>query len=70
VLPEFQGRGIGKQLTDASLAFLHAVRVRLIGLETMPESHNNLGLYPKKGFQLGLLTFHLTKPFVIPQRVW
>jgi ribosomal protein S18 acetylase RimI-like enzyme len=61
VLPEYQGRGIGKQLITASINFLRRSGVRVIGLETMPESPDNLGLYTKMGFRSGLLTFLLTK---------
>jgi ribosomal protein S18 acetylase RimI-like enzyme len=59
VLPEYQGRGIGKQLIAASLGYLRRVPARVIGLETMPESPYNLGLYVRQGFQARLLTFLL-----------
>lgn len=61
VLPKFQGCGIGKGLIHASLGYLRESGVSVIGLETMPESPFNLGLYLKMGFRPGLLTFQLTK---------
>lgn len=61
VLPEFQGRGIGKQLIAASLDYLGREPGRVIGLETMPDSPDNLGLYLRRGFQARLLTLQLGK---------
>jgi ribosomal protein S18 acetylase RimI-like enzyme len=63
VLPKFQGQGIGQQLVAASINYLHESGVRVIGLETIPESPYNLnrGLYHKTGFRSRLLTFLLTK---------
>ena len=61
VLPEFQGQGIGKQLISASLDYLRRDPRRTIGLETMPESPNNLGLYLRMGFQTRLLTLLLER---------
>lgn len=61
VLPEYQGRGIGKRLTAASLDYLQQEPSRVIGLETMPESHYNLGLYLKLGFQTRLPTILMGK---------
>lgn len=76
VLPEYQRQGLGKQLIAASLDYLrrssrhgnschgtscHGNSCRLIGLETMPESAYNLGLYLKLGFQARFPTFLLTK---------
>jgi len=62
VHPAFQGRGIGKQLLGASLDYLRRRPGRTIGLETMPGSPGNLGLYLKRGFQPRFLTIHLRKP--------
>jgi ribosomal protein S18 acetylase RimI-like enzyme len=59
VLPEFQGRGIGKQLIAASLEYLRQDPARVIGLETMPESPYNMGLYLRQGFEARLPTFYL-----------
>jgi GNAT superfamily N-acetyltransferase len=61
VLPELQGRGIGKELIEASLDYLRRRPSRMIGLETMPGSPGNLGLYLKRGFEPRFLTIHLQK---------
>jgi len=61
VLPEYQGRGVGKQLIGASLEYLRRDANRVIGLETMPESPYNLGLYLRRGFQARLPTLLLSK---------
>ena len=62
VLPEHQGRGVGKQLIAASLEYLRQDPQRLVGLETMPESPANLGLYLRLGFQPRRLTLYVTRP--------
>jgi len=61
VLPECQGRGIGRRLMGASLEYLRRDAGRVIGLETMPESPSNLGLYLRWGFQARLPTLLLRK---------
>ena len=63
VLPEYQRRGIGKQLIAASVDYLRRAPQpgRVIGLETMPDSPYNLGLYLRLGFQARFLTFLLSK---------
>ena len=61
VLPEWQGKGIGKRLITASLGYLRQRPGRMIGLSTMPESPYNLGLYLKRGFQMRYLTLFLRK---------
>jgi len=60
VLPGQQGQGIGKRLIAASLGYLQRDPSRVVGLETMPESPNNLGLYLKLGFQTRMLTLALS----------
>ena len=67
VLPQVQGRGIGKQLIAASLAYLRRDSARVIGLETMAESPNNLGLYLRQGFQAVPPTFSLSKVLAASQ---
>ncbi len=61
VLPGFQGQGIGKRLIAASLDYLRQEPGRVIGLETMPDSPYNLGLYLKQGFRLRPLTLRMSK---------
>jgi ribosomal protein S18 acetylase RimI-like enzyme len=66
VLPTYQGRGIGQQLIAASMGYLQRRGCRLIGLETMPESPNNVGLYMRQGFACRFLTLALVKPLGRP----
>jgi ribosomal protein S18 acetylase RimI-like enzyme len=61
VLPEHQGRGIGKLLLQASLRYLRQDPHRVVGLETMPDSSSNLGLYLKHGFRLSHPTLLLRR---------
>ncbi|HUV88416.1 MAG TPA: N-acetyltransferase [Anaerolineae bacterium] len=61
VLPEYQGHGIGQQLISASLEYLRQDPGRVMGLETMPESPYNLGLYLRRGFQARFPTLLLSK---------
>jgi GNAT superfamily N-acetyltransferase len=46
---QFQGMGIGRALVDGAVGYL-SERCSLIGLETMPESGANIGLYTRAGF--------------------
>jgi ribosomal protein S18 acetylase RimI-like enzyme len=62
VQPERQGRGIGRRLVTAAVDYLRRDPDRLIGLETMPDSPTNLGLYLRLGFQVRLLSLHVSKP--------
>ena len=64
VLPDFQGIGIGKKLISASVDYLQQRSVDTIGLETMPMSSRNLGLYLKLGFQPTSPTLLLEKKLV------
>jgi ribosomal protein S18 acetylase RimI-like enzyme len=68
VLPEYQGRGIGKQLIAASVDYMRRSPQpgRVIGLETMPDSPYNLGLYLRLGFRARFLTFLLGKTLEQP----
>ena len=49
VLPSYQGRGAGKEMLRMCLRYLESSRCTDIGLETMPESQLNLGMYLKVG---------------------
>jgi ribosomal protein S18 acetylase RimI-like enzyme len=66
VLPQYQGQGLGKALIAAGLGYLRRDPERVIGLETMPESANNLGLYLKQGFQLRFPTVLLGQALAAP----
>jgi ribosomal protein S18 acetylase RimI-like enzyme len=46
---QFQGMGIGKALVESAVRYLRG-RCSVIGLETMPESGANIGLYTRAGF--------------------
>jgi len=46
---QFQGLGIGTALVEAAVGYLDR-KCDIIGLETMPESGANIGLYTKLGF--------------------
>ncbi|MBA2707283.1 MAG: GNAT family N-acetyltransferase [Gemmatimonadaceae bacterium] len=56
VHPDHQGRGIGKAVVTAGLELLKANGAKVIGLETMPRTMDNIGFYSS----LGLLPGHLT----------
>lgn len=56
---QHQGSGIGRALMGESVAYLRE-HVRTVGLETMPESGTNLGLYTKGGFAVTHPTILLT----------
>ncbi len=68
VLPEYQGADIGQNLIKASLGYLRQRGCKTIGLETMPQTIYNLGLYLKLGFRPVFLTLLLTKDLQ-PQQV-
>lgn len=51
VLPSYQAMGFGKELLKRSLMYLEDQRCVDIGLETMPESQVNLGMYLKVGLR-------------------
>lgn len=46
---QMQGRGIGKALVSRATGYLRG-RASTVGLETMPDSGTNIGLYAKAGF--------------------
>jgi ribosomal protein S18 acetylase RimI-like enzyme len=49
VLPDYQGKGVGKELVKHSLEYLDDMDCADIGLETMPENQVNLGMYLRIG---------------------
>ncbi len=61
VLPSYQARGLGKDLLRSSLRYLEDQRCVDIGLETMPESSTNLGMYLKVGLRPEGMVFVLGK---------
>mgnify|MGYP005843237173 CR=1 FL=1 len=61
VHPCRRGRHIGLELLQAALASLQAAGCTTIGLETMPDSPYNVGLYARAGFRLTFPTLTLTR---------
>lgn len=60
VRPDRQGLGLGKAIIRSAVEWLVEQRVRVIGLETMPRTVENIGFYSKLGFIPGHLTITLT----------
>ncbi|MFN8571882.1 MAG: GNAT family N-acetyltransferase [Gemmatimonadaceae bacterium] len=60
VRPDAQGRGLGKRIVNAGTAWLQSRGVRVIGLETMPRTMDNIGFYSGLGFVPQRLTITLT----------
>ena len=60
VRTEYQGSGAGKDVVERGIAWLRERRARVIGLETMPRTMDNIGFYSGLGFIPGRLTVTLT----------
>jgi GNAT superfamily N-acetyltransferase len=60
VRPEHQGAGLGTTIVRAGLSWLRRQGARVIGLETMPRTVDNIGFYSALGFVPGALTITLT----------
>lgn len=60
VRPEWQGTGVGKVVVQAGIDRLREAHARVIGLETMPRTMDNIGFYSRLGFLPGPLTVTLT----------
>ncbi len=60
VRPDYQGSGLGTKIVKAGLSFLRTHGARVIGLETMPRTVDNIGFYSALGFVPGALTITLT----------
>jgi GNAT superfamily N-acetyltransferase len=60
VAPPFQGGGLGTQVVKAGIGWLRRDGARVIGLETMPRTVDNIGFYSALGFVPGPLTITLT----------
>jgi GNAT superfamily N-acetyltransferase len=57
-----QERGAGGEIVRAGMGWLKRQGVRVIGLETMPRTVENIGFYSRLGFLPGHLTVSLTRP--------
>ena len=60
VRTDLQGHGAGKEVVERGVAWLRAQGARIIGLETMPRTMDNIGFYSGLGFVPGRLTITLT----------
>ena len=68
VRTEYQGTGLGKEVVERGVAWLVRGGVRVIGLETMPRTMDNIGFYSRLGFAPGRLTITLTLDAVSSDR--
>src|SRR3982751_2794018 len=60
VRTEHQGSGLGKEIVERGVSWLQREGARVIGLETMPRTMDNIGFYSRLGFAPGRLTITLT----------
>jgi GNAT superfamily N-acetyltransferase len=60
VREDFQGEGHGKMIVKAGVAWLQGAGCRVIGLETMPRTMENIGFYAGLGFVPQHLTVTVT----------
>ncbi len=61
VRPDCQGRGLGRRIVQAGIDFLKAKGCRVIGLETMPRTVDNIGFYSRLGFRPAHLTVSVAR---------
>ncbi|HEX7023631.1 MAG TPA: GNAT family N-acetyltransferase [Gemmatimonadales bacterium] len=61
VRPDRQGEGIGRLIVEEGIRRLTAAGARIIGLETMPRTIENIGFYSGLGFRPGHLTVSMTR---------
>lgn len=59
VRSDFQGMGLGKTIVEAGQRWLEKHNVKVIGLETMPRTMDNIGFYSGLGFVPAPLTITL-----------
>jgi GNAT superfamily N-acetyltransferase len=57
---DYQGAGVGKSVVSAGLEWLKSRQARVIGLETMPRTVDNVGFYSSLGFVPANLTVTMT----------
>jgi GNAT superfamily N-acetyltransferase len=60
VRPDAQGGGLGKEVVRAGVEWLQSQGCRVVGLETMPRTLDNIGFYSGLGFVPGRLTLTVT----------
>jgi hypothetical protein len=61
VRPDCQGRGLGRRIVQTAVDLLKSKGCRVIGLETMPRTVDNIGFYSGLGFRPGHLTVSVTR---------
>lgn len=66
VRPDRQGEGIGRTIVEEGIRRLEAGGARVIGLETMPRTIENIGFYSGLGFRPGHLTVTLGRDLTGP----
>jgi GNAT superfamily N-acetyltransferase len=60
VHPDYQGQGVGKMIVSFGVEWLKGKGAKVIGLETMPRTMDNVGFYSALGFTPGHLTVTMT----------
>jgi len=60
VHPDYQAHGLGKSLVGSGIEYLKAGGAKVIGLETMPRTMDNIGFYSSLGLNPGHLTLTVT----------
>jgi GNAT superfamily N-acetyltransferase len=60
VHPDFQSHGLGKTIVTTGIEWLKRQNARVIGLETMPRTMDNIGFYSSLGLLPGYLTLTVT----------
>ena len=68
VRTEHQGSGLGKEIVERGVSWLDREGARVIGLETMPRTMDNIGFYSRLGFAPGRLTITVTLDAVSADR--
>jgi len=60
VHPDYQSQGVGKMIVSSGIEWLKKAGAKVIGLETMPRTMDNVGFYSSLGFTPGYLTVTVT----------
>jgi GNAT superfamily N-acetyltransferase len=66
VRPDRQGQGVGRAIVEEAVRRLREEGARVIGLETMPRTIENIGFYSGLGFRPGHLTVSLARDLAGP----
>ena len=68
VRTEYQGTGLGKEIVSRGIEWLGQNGAKVIGLETMPRTMDNIGFYSRLGFLPGRLTLTTTLDAALSDR--